>query len=109
MQALDGVGKEHEEFRLRLQKDKDVELAGIADYAQAALGRQVRIGRPRVLSQLSAGGPTAALATLAGLAAFAASDPNDLWTLADAQARRARADDGRSPILRLVQSLRASF
>jgi len=85
------------------------ELAGIADYAQAALGRQVRIGRPRVLSQLSAGGPTAALATLAGLAAFAASDPNDLWTLADAQARRARSDDGRSPILRLVQSLRASF
>lgn len=29
MKKLDGVGKEHEEFKLRLQKDKDVELAQI--------------------------------------------------------------------------------
>jgi len=38
MKALDGVGKEHEEFRLRLAKDKDVELEGIRvrrDVAQA--------------------------------------------------------------------------
>ncbi|SES92971.1 SPFH domain-containing protein [Stigmatella erecta] len=29
MKALDGVGREHEEFRLRLQKDRDVELESI--------------------------------------------------------------------------------
>ncbi|WP_367388619.1 SPFH domain-containing protein [Lewinella sp. LCG006] len=29
MKKLDGVGKEHEEFKLRLEKDKEVELAGI--------------------------------------------------------------------------------
>jgi len=29
MKKLDGVGKEHEEFKLRLAKDKEVELAGI--------------------------------------------------------------------------------
>ncbi|MCA9554881.1 MAG: hypothetical protein KC933_32925, partial [Myxococcales bacterium] len=29
MKALDGVGREHEEFRLRLEKDKQVELAHI--------------------------------------------------------------------------------
>ena len=29
MKILDGVGKEHEEFKLRLEKDKDVELAAI--------------------------------------------------------------------------------
>jgi uncharacterized membrane protein YqiK len=29
MKALDGVGKEHEEFRLRLQKERDVELEAI--------------------------------------------------------------------------------
>ncbi len=29
MQKLDGVGKEHEEFKLRLQKEKDIELAQI--------------------------------------------------------------------------------
>jgi len=38
MKKLDGVGKEHEEFKLRLQKEKDVELAQIniqKDIAQA--------------------------------------------------------------------------
>jgi len=38
MKKLDGVGKEHEEFKLQLQKDKDVEIAGIniwKDIAQA--------------------------------------------------------------------------
>lgn len=29
MKELDGVGKEHEEFKLRLQKDRDIELAHI--------------------------------------------------------------------------------
>ncbi|WP_225409311.1 SPFH domain-containing protein [Stigmatella hybrida] len=29
MKSLDGVGREHEEFRLRLQKDRDVELESI--------------------------------------------------------------------------------
>ena len=29
MKALDGVGKEHEEFKLRLNKDKEIELAAI--------------------------------------------------------------------------------
>lgn len=36
MKKLDGVGKEHEEFRLRLQKDKEVELAQIQTAAQIA-------------------------------------------------------------------------
>lgn len=30
MKALDAVGREHEEFRIRLEKDKEVELRGIA-------------------------------------------------------------------------------
>ena len=30
MKALDGVGREHEEFRLRLDKEREVELAQIA-------------------------------------------------------------------------------
>lgn len=36
MKKLDGVGKDHEEFRLRLQKEKDVELAQIHTAAQIA-------------------------------------------------------------------------
>jgi len=38
MRKLDGVGKEHEEFKLQLQKDKDIEIAQIgilADIAKA--------------------------------------------------------------------------
>jgi hypothetical protein len=41
MKKLDGVGKEHEEFKLKLQKEKDVELAQInirKDIAQAQAG-----------------------------------------------------------------------
>ncbi len=36
MKKLDGVGKEHEEFRLQLQKDKEVELAQIGIMADIA-------------------------------------------------------------------------
>ncbi len=36
MKKLDGVGKDHEEFRLRLQKDKEVELAQIGIMAEIA-------------------------------------------------------------------------
>ena len=57
------------------------ELRGMADYAQQALGRAVRIGRPRGLSALPDAHSGPAFATLAGLAAFAASDPVDLRTL----------------------------
>ena len=41
MKKLDGVGKEHEEFKLALQKDKDIELAQIKiqkDIAEAQAG-----------------------------------------------------------------------
>ena len=36
MKALDGVGKEHEEFKLRLNKEKEVELAQIRIQAEIA-------------------------------------------------------------------------
>ena len=85
------------------------ELGGIAEFAQGALGRQVRVGRPKGLSALTGGDPTGALATLAGLAAFAAADPDDLWSLAERHAARARADDSRSPLARMASRLKASL
>ncbi|MFV0622833.1 cell division protein FtsA [Sphingomonas sp. ac-8] len=54
------------------------ELKGIADYAQQALGRTVRIGRARGLTALPEAHAGPGFATLAGLAMFAASDPVDL-------------------------------
>ena len=57
------------------------ELKGIADYLQGALGRAVRIGRPRGLIGLPEAHSGPGFATLAGLVRFAASDPTDLREL----------------------------
>lgn len=54
------------------------ELKGLADYAQASLGRVVRVGRPRGLLALPEAHSGPAFATLAGLVHYAASDPVDV-------------------------------
>lgn len=54
------------------------ELKGLADYMQAALGRAVRIGRPRGLIGLPEAHAGSGFTTLAGLVHYAASDPIDL-------------------------------
>jgi cell division protein FtsA len=54
------------------------ELKGIADYVQGALGRAVRIGRPRGIVGLPDAHSGPGFATLAGLIHYAASDPIDL-------------------------------
>ena len=84
------------------------ELNGIADYAQAALGRSVRIGRPRGLTGLPEAHAGPAFATLAGLAFYAAADPVDLRTVAPATTavHRPRA----SGLMRkLIQAARANY
>jgi cell division protein FtsA len=80
------------------------ELAGLAEYAQGALGRQARIGRARDLAALTGQPPSAALATAWGLVRYAAADPDDLWTLSERQARRARG--AASPLARVARALR---
>ncbi len=55
------------------------ELKAIADFAQGALGRSVRLGRPRGLTGLPDAQSGCAFATLAGLALFAAQDVADLY------------------------------
>jgi cell division protein FtsA len=54
------------------------ELKGLADYVQGALGRAVRIGRPRGMAGLPEAHSGPAFAALAGLVHFAASNPVDL-------------------------------
>jgi len=54
------------------------ELVGLADYAQAALGKPVRIGRPPALAGLPEAYVRPGFATLAGLVLFAAADPVDI-------------------------------
>lgn len=54
------------------------ELVGLADYAQAALGKPVRIGRPPQLRGLPEAHARPGFATLAGLVLYAAADPVDI-------------------------------
>ena len=54
------------------------ELAGLADYAQAALGKPVRVGKPPQMTGLAEAHATPGFATLAGLVLYAAADPVDI-------------------------------
>ncbi|MBD8546247.1 cell division protein FtsA [Sphingomonas sp. CFBP 8760] len=84
------------------------ELKGIADYAQQALGRSVRLGRPRGLTGLpeAHGGP--AFATLAGLAFYAAADPVDLRTVAPT-GQTVHRPSGMGLFRKLIQAARANY
>ncbi len=57
------------------------ELVGLADYAQAALGRPVRIGSMPQLTGLAEGHAKPGFATLAGLVLYAAADPVDIRSI----------------------------
>ena len=54
------------------------ELAGLADYAQSALGKPVRIGRPLHIKGLPEAHGTPGFSTLTGLVLYAAADPLDI-------------------------------
>jgi cell division protein FtsA len=83
--ALAGMGFAAPTGRQVVLTGGGAELKGIADYAQGALGRAVRIGRPRGLSALPEAHSGPAFATLAGLALYGASNPVDLRTMAPSQ------------------------
>ena len=57
------------------------ELVGLADYAQAALGRPVRIGTMPAMTGLAEGHAKPGFATLAGLVLYAAADPVDIRSI----------------------------
>ena len=54
------------------------ELAGLAEFAQSALGMPVRIGRAPALTGLPEAHATPGFATLAGICLYAADDPVDI-------------------------------
>jgi cell division protein FtsA len=79
------------------------ELKGLADYMQGALGRAVRLGRPRGLNGLPEAHSGTGFATLAGLIHYAASDPMDLRSMAADQMVTRAAGGG------LIKRLMAAF
>ncbi|MBN8849183.1 MULTISPECIES: cell division protein FtsA [unclassified Sphingomonas] len=85
------------------------ELKGIADYAQQALGRSVRIGRPRGLTGLPEAHAGPGFAALAGLAFFAANDPIDLRGLVPQQQQQVYRPKGLRALKRLFQTVKANY
>ena len=85
---MEEVNKALKTMRFNGQRGKQVvftgggaELVGLADYAQAALGKPVRIGRVPHLTGLAEAHVKPGFSTLAGLVLYASADPIDIRTL----------------------------
>jgi|TARA_R110002126_G_scaffold1015_3_gene5897 cell division protein FtsA len=84
------------------------ELKGIADYAQSALGRTVRVGRPQGLSALPEAHSGPAFAGLAGLALYASQDPVDLRSMSRSY-QNVHKYGGSAVLGRLMSAIRGNF
>lgn len=76
--ALKGMGFTGQRGQQVVLTGGGAELAGLADYAQAALGKPVRIGKPMHIKGLAEAHATPGFSTLAGLVLYAAADPIDI-------------------------------
>ena len=79
--ALKGLGFTGTKGQLVVFTGGGAELTGLADFAQAALGRPVRISKPPALRGLMDAHATPGFSTLAGLVLYAAADPIDIRTV----------------------------
>lgn len=84
------------------------DLKGMADYAQGALGRAVRIGRPQGLTSLPEAHAGPAFAALAGLILYAASDPVDLREM-PTNMQDVYRPSGTASLARLFAAFRKNF
>ena len=84
------------------------ELAGLADFAQGALGRPVRIGKPAALKGLAEAHATPGYSTLAGLVLYAAEDPVDIRSIGPGRGGHA-SPYGLGMIGRLARALKDYF
>jgi cell division protein FtsA len=80
--ALESMGFQGPVARQVVLTGGGADLKGIADYAQTALGRAVRVGRPKGLTALPEAHSGPAFSTLAGIALYVASNPVDLRSIA---------------------------
>lgn len=106
--ALDEMGFHSPVGRQVVLTGGGADLKGIADYAQTALGRAVRVGKPRVLDALPEAHRGPAFTTLTGLALYAAKERRDLMHRPAGEQRVYRAR-GAAMIQRLVAALRAGY
>jgi cell division protein FtsA len=84
------------------------ELAGFADFAQSALGRPVRIGKPPSLRGLPEAHATPGFTTLAGLCLYASDDPVDVRSVGKSYTPTTRYS-GLGLVNRVVRAVREYF
>ncbi|MEJ5978723.1 cell division protein FtsA [Novosphingobium sp. PS1R-30] len=79
--ALKGLGFNSQRGQQVVLTGGGAELVGLADYAQSALGKPVRIGKAPQLTGLAETHLKPGFATLAGLVLYAAADPVDIRSI----------------------------
>ena len=84
------------------------ELKGIADYAQSALGRTVRVGKPTGLAALPEAHSGPGFAGVAGRALYASEDPVDLRALSSSR-QKVHKYGGSAVMGRLMSAIRGNF
>ena len=84
------------------------ELVGLADFAQAALGKPVRIGRVPQLAGLAEAHVKPGFSTLAGLVLYAADDPVDIRSLGKSHQKTVKYS-GLGVVGRVVSALKEYF
>jgi cell division protein FtsA len=112
---MEEVNKALKTMRFNAQRGKQVvftgggaELVGLADFAQAALGKPVRIGRVPQLAGLAEAHVKPGFSTLAGLVLYAADDPVDIRSFGNNHQRTVRYS-GLGMVGRVVSALREYF
>jgi cell division protein FtsA len=102
---LDELGFTGPQARQLVLTGGGAELRAIADFAQGALNRNVRIGRPRGLTGLPLAQSGPAFATLAGLVLFAAAEQPDIWHMPSVQ----KSPGGGGKLAMMIEKLRGSM
>ena len=94
---MEDIGKALKQLRFGERRGQQIvftgggaELVGLADYAQAAMGKPVRVGRVSQLSGLPEAHVKPGFSTLAGLALYAAEDPVDIRKLGSSYGKTIR-------------------
>ena len=106
--ALEAMGYSGRQGRQVVLTGGGAELAGLADYAQAALGKAVRIGRPPHLRGLPEAHGVPGFATLAGLVLYAAEDPIDIRSVGS-RFQTSHRSPGLAQVMRIWTAMKEYF
>ncbi len=106
--ALKGLGFTGQRGQLVVLTGGGAELAGLADFAQGALGKPVRIGKPQHVKGLAEAHATPGFSTLSGLVLYAAADPIDIRSIGPSYQPVTRVK-GFALVNRLYQAMREYF